>query len=183
MIFLEQVAKARGQIRFPPENAIAVVLRLAECQQKVNQPEQAEKSYELARRIAAQTGQKKLESLASVSEAPLEVQQKKTGQALRLYQSALRLDRDGDDPQSEAADWYSYGVFLRDSGFPPRLAYACLVQSEALSLHHSLQNTPQREGAASVRKEKELESKIASDSSVRRDPQPALEEALRLTFP
>jgi tetratricopeptide (TPR) repeat protein len=179
MIFLEEVAKAKGQIHFPPENAIAVVLRLAECQQKADHAGQAEKSYELAQRIAAQTGQKKLESLSSVSEAPLEVRQKKTGQALRLYQRALSLDRDDGDRQSEAADWYSYGLFLRDAGFPPRLAYACLGQSE--SLRHSLKNLPQAEDAASVREE--LASKIAAESSVRRDPQPALEEALRLTVP
>ena len=81
IIFLEQVAQARGQNRFPPQNAIAVVLQLAQCQQKVNHPEQAEKSYELAQKIALQAGQKKLESLASVGEAGLEFQQKKIAPA------------------------------------------------------------------------------------------------------
>jgi tetratricopeptide (TPR) repeat protein len=180
MIFLQEIAKARGQNRFPPENTIAVALRLAECQQKANHPEQAEKSYELAQKLAAQVGQKKLESLASVSEAGLESQQKKTAQALRLYQRALTLDGQSDDRQSEAADWYSYGIFLRDAGFPPQLAYACLVESG--SLIHSVKNATEMQDAEVFRKE--LEIKIPTQAStIRRDPQPALEEALRLAVP
>ena len=34
--------------------------------------------------------------------------------------------------RTEAVDWYNYGVFLRDAGFPSRLSYACLAKSEEL---------------------------------------------------
>jgi tetratricopeptide (TPR) repeat protein len=159
----------------PPENTVAVVLQLAQCQQNAGHPEQAESSYELAQKISAQVGQKKLQSLASVGEAALESQQKKIPQALRLYQSAITLDRESGDRASEASDWYSYGIFLRDAGLPPRLAYACLVESESLT--RSLENATEIKDAALAREE--LEGKIANEASaIRRDPQPALEQAL-----
>ena len=178
--FLRQIAKAGAQSRFPAESAIAVVLQLAQCQLKANQPQQAEEAYRLAQRIAVQTGQKKLESLASVGEAELEAQQKNIASALRLYQRALSLDQESGDPKSEAADWYSYGLFLRDSGFSPRLAYACLVQSESLT--QSLKNGQEATDTMLVREQ--LESKLAGQASaIRRNPQPLLDEALRLTAP
>ena len=173
--FLQQVARARGPNRVPPENTVAVVLQLAQCHQNAGHPEQAESSYELAQKISAQVGQKKLQSLASVGEAALESQQKKIPQALRLYQSAITLDRESGDRASEASDWYSYGIFLRDAGLPPRLAYACLVESESLT--RSLENATEIKDAALAREE--LEGKIANEASaIRRDPQPALEQAL-----
>lgn len=180
MAFLEQAARARGQSRIPANNVIAVVLQLAQCQQKASHPEDAEKFYELAQKIAVQVGEKKLESLARVGEAGLEFQQKKIAPALQLYQRALTLDRDIGDANSEAADWYSYGLFLRDAGFPPRLAYACLVRSESVtqSLNNGL------EGANVARARQEIEGKLASQAqAIRRDPQPLLEEALKLTPP
>jgi len=180
MIFLEQIARSRAQDRVPPGTVIAVVLRLAQCQQKVHRPQDAEKSYELAQRIAAQTGESKLESFASISEAELEAEQKKLPDALRLYQHALNLDRSADDRQSEVADWYRYGLFLRDSGFPPRLAYACLVRAEFLA--GSLNDDAESKSIELVREE--VGSKLAAQAApLQRDPQPALAEALTLTAP
>jgi len=42
---------------------------MADCHARADHPEQAVRSYELARKIAAQTGEGKLESFASMSEA------------------------------------------------------------------------------------------------------------------
>jgi tetratricopeptide (TPR) repeat protein len=178
MALLEQIAKTKAQDQFPPQNVIAVVLRLAQCQQKVNRPEQAKKSYELAQKMAAQVGQSRLESAAAISEAGLESQRKNTAEALRLYQHALTLDRRANDRHSEAADWYSYGLFLRDNGFPAQLAYACLVRSEYLK--HSLNDDSELAEITSVRDR--IGSTLAAQGAVlRRDPGPALEEALHLT--
>jgi len=176
--FLEQLAKMGPEAEFPPQNAIAVVLRLAECERKDNHLQRAEKSYELAERIAAQVGQKKLESLASVSEAGIAVQQKKIAQALRLYQHALQLDRSAADRSSEAADWFSYGIFLRDAGFSPRLAYACMAESEVLSRKNGTELPEITQARA------ELAGRIGTQGkAIRRDPHGVAEEALQLTGP
>ena len=175
--FLEQIAKTNARAQFPPQNVIAVVLRLAQCQQKTNHPEQAEKSYELAQKMAAQVGQSRLESAAAISEAALESQQKNIPVALHLYQHALTLDRKDNARRSEAADWYSYGLFLQDNGFPARLAYACLVRSEYLK--QSLKDDLELAEIKSVR-EKIGEGLTAQSAALRRDPGPALEEALHL---
>jgi tetratricopeptide (TPR) repeat protein len=175
MIFLQQAAKSGGQYRMPAPDVIAVVLRLAQCQQKANHFDQAPKSYELAQAIASRTGQAKLESFASASQAGLAAQRKNISEALRLYQHALYLDRSGDDRRSEATDWYSYGLFLRDSGFPTRLSYACLVRSELLM--SSLDDQPDLKQIAALREE--VGSKLGAEAAtLQRHPQPALEEAL-----
>jgi tetratricopeptide (TPR) repeat protein len=177
MSFLELAAKAEPQNRLPAGNVIAVALRLAQCQEKANRPSDAEKSYELAQTIASQVGQKRLESLASIAEAGLEAKQKKVPEALHLYQHALTLDRSADDRRSEADDWYSYALFLRGAGFPPRLAYACLVRSE--SLMQSFKDSSELQNVALVRDE--VGSKLSAQAVLRRNPQPALEEALTLS--
>jgi len=176
--FLELTAKTDPQDRPAAGNVIAVALRLAQCQEKIGRPTDAEKSYELARSIAAQTGEKRLESLASIEEAGLEAEQKRIPDALRLYQGALSLDRTTDDRRSEADDWYSYALFLRDGGFAPRLVYACLVRSEFLL--QSFKDAPELKDVALARGEAESKLAVQSDM-LRRDPQPALEEALNLT--
>ncbi len=178
MTYLNQVAAAGTDERPPAPSLIAIVLRLAQCQLQVHHPDQAEKSFELAQRIASQTGERKLESLASIDEAALDAGQNKTAQALQLYQHALQLDSRQGDPQTTASDLYSYGVFLRDSGFPPRLAYACLLKSEWLM--RTVKDAPQLDAITQARAG--LEKTLARRSDeVRRDPDPALQEALALT--
>jgi tetratricopeptide (TPR) repeat protein len=180
LTFLEQMAKAGEQNRPPAEKVIAVALALAQCQEKVNQAQAAERSYELAGKIAAQSGQVKLESLASVRQAQMASRHHQLSSALRLYQHALALDGALNDPHGEAADWYVYALFLRDSGFPARLAYACLLKSAALS--RSLTNGSEPESMTQVREQVEQELG-ARARDLQRDPQPALEQALRLTTP
>ena len=173
VIFLDEVA----QLHDPPPAAelIATVLRLAQCQVQASHPEQAENSYALAQRLASQSGEKRLESFASVSEAELEVLLGKTPAALRLYQHALRLDRTLGDKRSEAADWYNYGLFLRDSGLPARLVYVCLLHSE--SLMEPFKDSS--EFPPIVRVWEEAEKKLGGEAAyLRRNPKPALDEAL-----
>lgn len=176
VIFLDKAA----QLPNPPPAAelVATVLRLAECQVQANRADQADNTYDLALRLASQSGEKKLESFSSISKAELEAMRGKTPEALRLYQHALRLDSTLSDKRSEAADWYNYGLFLRDSGFPTRLVYACLVHSE--SLMEPFKDSP--EFPPIVRVREEVEKKLGGGAAqLRRNPNPALDEALVFT--
>ncbi len=180
MMFLNKVAQAGANSRPPAHDLIAIVLRLAQCQIQANHLDQAAKTYELAQKIAAQAGETRMESTASIAEAELKAGQGKTGQALPLYQHGLELDRKLDDSQATASDLYSFGVFLRDSGFSPRLAYACLLKSQ--SLMRNFKDTPGFNSVARAREE--LEKKLAAQATeLRRNPDSVLREALALTLP
>jgi tetratricopeptide (TPR) repeat protein len=180
--FLEQIASQPSQVRTgddrpAPEKVIAIVLRMADCQARSSQTELAVKSYHLAEKLAAQTRQPKLESVADVNEAALQSKTGKLDDALRLYQQALRLDDSIADTSASAEDWFAYGRFLDDAGFPARLAYACMVKSEMLtqSLHSTA--VPVTRTAARLEVEKRLGAPAAA---VRRNPEPVLQEALTL---
>jgi tetratricopeptide (TPR) repeat protein len=180
MMFLNKVAEAGASSRPPAHDLIAIVLRLAQCEIQANRLDQAAKTYELAQKIAAQAGETKMESVSSLSEAELKAGQGKTGQALPLYQHALELDSKVDDSQATASDLYSYGLFLRDSGFAPRLAYACVFKSQ--SMMGNLKDTPEFNSVARVREE--MEKKLAAQPAVlKQNPDAAVQEALALTFP
>jgi tetratricopeptide (TPR) repeat protein len=173
--FLDKAARS-GE-RPPADQMIPIVLRLAQCQVQLQRVGQARQSYALAEKIAAQTGEKKLESLAAVNHAALEASDNKVDEALRLYQHALRIDASG-DAASEAADWYAYGLFLRDRGFPLRLAYACVTRAESLWN----QTAKAAEQPTVARARADLRRKLGRESEViDRNPQPLLEEALALT--
>src|SRR5580704_4575521 len=173
--FLEQVARQPAQDRPAPDKVIAIVLRMADCQVRSSQTQLAVKSYHLAEKLAAQTGQAKLESVADANEAQLQSKAVKIDEALRLYQQALRLDDSTADMSASAQDWYAYGRFLDDAGFPPRLAFACVVKSE--SLMQALPNPAVPASLATARQK--IEKRLgATAASVRRDPEPVLQEAL-----
>ncbi len=130
--FLEIVARQTGSNRPEPQKIIAVLLRMADCQVRASQSAQALQSYQSAARIAAQTKQSKLESIANVNEAALQGEAGRLDEALELYQHALRLDESIGDRTASAEDWFVYGRFLDGAGFPVGLAYACLLKSEML---------------------------------------------------
>jgi tetratricopeptide (TPR) repeat protein len=175
--FLEQIARLRAQDRPAPEKVIAIALRMADCLARSSQTELALRSYHLAEKLAAQTSQAKLESVADVNEADLESKTGNLDEALQLYQRALRLDDSLSDTNASAEDWFAYGRFLEDAGFPARLAYACLVKSESAtqSLHNGA--VQGYRVAARQRIEKQLG---AAAAEVRRHPEPALQQALVL---
>ena len=175
--FLEQIARQPAQDRPAPDKVIAIVLRMADCQVQSSQTELAMKSYHLAEKLASQTSQIKLESVADVNDAALQSKAGKLDEALRLYQQALRLDDSTADTSASAQDWYAYGRFLDDAGFPARLAFACMVKSESL-----MQSLPSPAVPASLVAERQkIENRLGTTAAVvRRDPDPALQEALAL---
>jgi tetratricopeptide (TPR) repeat protein len=179
-MFLEIVAHHGAEMRPPAPKLIGVALKLADCQARAQHPEQALRSYELARKIAAQTGEGKLESFASIGEASTQAHLGKTDEALRLYQHALQLDASMDDRHSEGVDWYNYALFLRDNGFPPRLSFASLLKSEEL-----VRFAPDSEEAKTFAKTlEEFEKTLGSEAArIRKNPEAAQRQALMLTRP
>ncbi len=172
-IFLE--AAAKSGVRPDPNVVLPVLMRLADCNLRANHPDRALKLYELGRNIASETHQPRIESVASVNQAMLESKSGRVGDALSLYQNALKLDRSAKDPMAEAADWQAYGVFLNQQGYPKKLAYAALLETEAL-LRDT--NTPV---SAPLPLRGELEKVLGKDAvTVRKDPAPLLEQALQL---
>ena len=178
--YLEMVAHQGEASRPLASKLIGVALKLADCQVRANQPDQALRSYELARKIATQTGEGKLESFASIGEAGLRAKTGKIDEALRLYQHALQLDASLSDRHSEAVDWYNYAVFLRDAGFPARLAYASLLKSRTLM--EVAVDTPDAKSFAKTLQE--FEKPLGAEAAViRRHPEPAQQQALAFRRP
>ena len=175
--YLKKIARQKGPDRPAPDKIIAIVLRMADCQARASRTDLAVRSYQLAEKLATQTGQTKLESLADVNEAALDAKAGNVSEALPLYQQALQLDRAIGDDGASAEDWLAYGRFLDDAGFPPRLAYACLLKSENIS--QSLHPAGASDSTAALRRV--LEKRLgAASGAIRRDLEPALAEALAL---
>jgi tetratricopeptide (TPR) repeat protein len=103
----------------------------------------------------------------------------KTGQvndALRLYRRALELDDAAGDADAGSVDWFAYGHFLEESGFPPKMAYACMVKSERLSQSLAKSNL----AATVVQARQQLEKRLGAEAvGIRRNPDPLLQDALR----
>jgi len=175
--FLERIVRQPAQNRPAPDKLIAIVLRMADCHARSSQTELAVQSYHLAEKLAGQTRQSKLESVADVNEAALQAKAGKLTAALQLYQQALQLDSSNGDNSASAEDWLLYGRFLEDAGFPARLAYACIVKSEKITRLLPDPSVPDSWAAARRHMEKRLG---AEAEAVRRNPEPVLQEALAL---
>jgi tetratricopeptide (TPR) repeat protein len=176
--FLSAIGRQPAAKHPEPEKVIAIALRMADCQARASEKAQAVQSYQLAAKIAAQTKQTRLESIANVNEAALQGEAGKLGEALQLYQHALQLDDSIGDQTSSAEDWLAYGRFLDSAGFPVRLVYACLVKSAGLE--DSLSDASQRQVLADA--SKQAERRVGAEAgAIRRDPEPILREALALS--
>ena len=176
-IALSRIAQQPAAKRPEPAKTIAIVLRMADCEARASETTKAAQSYQMAAKIAAQTGQSKLESIADVNEAALEADAGKVSEALPLYQHALQLDDTIGDRSSSAEDWLAYGRFLDRAGFPVRLAYACLVK--AATLEDFIPDASQRKLLDDLGKQAEKRAG-AEAAVIRRDPEPILREALGL---
>ena len=179
--FLEIVARQNPGTRPGPDLVIGVVLRMADCEARSSQAEAAIRSYSMAGSLASQTNRPRFESVALMNEAQLESSSGRMDDALVHYQRALNLDDSIADNAAGGVDWFNYGRFLEESGFPARLAYACLVKSESATAVLSDSKLPpeiaSRRELLKGRLERELGGKAAA---IRRDPDALLQEALRL---
>jgi tetratricopeptide (TPR) repeat protein len=173
--YLETIAR-QSTDRPAPDALIGVILRMAECQARSSQTDAALKSYQMAEKIAIETGQAKLESVASVNQAVLQGKAGNVNEALRLYRRALELDDTTGDNAAGAVDWFAYGQFLQQAGFPAKMAYACMVKSEMVG--RSLQKPPLPDAVGKFKVA--LEKSLGPDAAtVRRNLEPALQDALR----
>jgi len=173
-LFLDQLAKGGNQ---PDPNAVLpALMNLAHCNLQVNHPERAFKLYELARQLASQTHQAAIESAATLNEAILISKSDRVGDALPLYQNALKLDRAANDPAAEAADWLAYAAFLDEHGFDKKFSYAALVRADTLT---SELNGGSQGNAQPTRVH--LETALGSAAAlIRKNPSPVLEQSLLL---
>ena len=174
--FLEKVAQ-KPEDRPAPDALVGIILRMADCQARSSQPEIALKSYRMAETLAIQTGHQKLESIAAVNQAQLQAGTGNVNEALRLYRRALELDDANGDQAASAVDWFSYGHFLDEAGFPAEMAYACMVKSEMAG-----RSLPKSVVPASMEEARQkLEKRVGAEAAaIRRDPSPVLRKALRV---
>jgi tetratricopeptide (TPR) repeat protein len=175
--YLESLAMPNGGSRPSPDFIIGIILRMADCQARASETDFALKSYAMAEQLAVQTKQPKLESIAAVNEASLLAKIGRLDDALHLYQRALQLDTETSDTEAAAVDWFAYSRFLDESGFSDRLAYACLLKAESEAKLAS--KSPLPESVTNIRAK--LEKRLGgSANSIRRDPEPSLQQALTL---
>jgi tetratricopeptide (TPR) repeat protein len=175
--FLEAIVRRPAEQRPAPDQVIAVVMRMADCQSRASQTDTALKSYRLAEKLAGETLQPKLASVAYINEAVLVGKTGNVSQALPLYQNALRLDQANGDDKASSADWLAYAHFLNDAGFSPRLVYACLLKSQRPT--QALQHNETSDSTAAMIQS--LEKKLGPAAEpIRRDPELTLIEALDL---
>ncbi|HEY3972538.1 MAG TPA: hypothetical protein VGM18_06010 [Candidatus Sulfotelmatobacter sp.] len=178
---LERIAQQPAQNRPAPERVIAIVLRMADCQSRSSQTDAALKSYRMAKILAGRTGQLKLESVADLNEAELQAKTGKLDQALVLYQNALQLDQSTGDDSASAQDWFAYGRFLDDAGFPARLVYACLMKSDAVGKKLPPASVPTSLADSLAASRQEIEKRLGVEAAaIRRDPEPTLREVMAL---
>ncbi len=136
VLFLDSSAKVLRAEDLPADHIVPVILQLGDCQVKIGKQLDAAKSYDLARTVAAKTGLTHYETVAAGSEADLLAKLGQNADALRLFQSALKLDAQLDDHSGEATDWYNFALLLR-SQHREDLAYACLLRAEELMTESS----------------------------------------------
>lgn len=175
MTYLQRVAKMQPAGRPPAASIATVVLQLADCQTRAHQLTDAEQSYNIAEKMAAANNEKKLDSFASVNLASLEANEGRTAEALPLYQKALRIDAGLDDRKAEALDWYNYAILLKHAGFPARLVYASLEKSKSLA---GTDTSGDQLARIVTAQQEEAEMLPKQDAGVRKNPNPAITEAL-----
>jgi len=89
----------------------------------------------------------------------------------------VELDKGVGDYAAASVDWFAYGRFLSESGFPSRLAYACMVKAETEA--QLGQKNPLPASAAETRRA--LEKRLGPGAAaVRNDLESAVKEAVGL---
>jgi tetratricopeptide (TPR) repeat protein len=130
--YLEIVASHPKEHSNETAGVLAALIKVADADASINQPNEAFKGYEAAITFAEKANDKTLESLALVHLADLEEKQRNARAAAQAYQRALVLDASLADPVSAASDWLNYGKFLHDNHLPERFVLACFLHADEL---------------------------------------------------
>jgi tetratricopeptide (TPR) repeat protein len=174
--FIEKVAQPNSAERPAPRVLIALLMRLADCQARSLQIDSALQSFHMAEKLAIETHDAKLQSIADLDEAVVQAKAGRISAALPLFQEALRIDSSMQDVSAGAADWLSYAQFLDNSGFAPSVAYACLMKSREL---RKTLSGPQADDPAPALRQS-LEKRLGkSADAIRNDPSTLLVQALQ----
>jgi len=152
--YLQLVAEHPEQHANEGRIQLAAIIKIADADAHARHAADAAMGYDSAVAMAKKDHDAVMESLALVHHADFELSQGRRQPAAQLFQRALILDAGLKDAEAVAADWAEYGQFLRSSGQPERLAYACFLHAEDL-----LRSTP---GAA-----QETVSKLRAASEAR----------------
>ena len=97
---LEQVSRTDASRRPSPSIVLEGILGLGNCQEKMQQTADAEKSYDARVRWPLKSDDKSAESLANMYQAQLKFSQHEVSEALPMYQRAIRLDQFLGDPRT-----------------------------------------------------------------------------------
>ena|SRR5271168_2523680 len=108
------------------------LIKVADADGRGHRPADAAMGYDAAAALAHSEGDAMMESLALAHHAEFEEVEGSRQRAAAFFQRALALDPSQMDVKDVAADWAEYGQFLRRSGQPERLAFACLLHAEQL---------------------------------------------------
>jgi tetratricopeptide (TPR) repeat protein len=116
---------------------LAIQLKIADAEAAGNQVQKVNNEYHAIAQQAHDAHDDALESLAMIHLAELAEKSGDISGAAISYQRALTVDGALADPKSAAADWVTFGQFLRRNGHPEDLVFACMLHAEQL-----LRNTP-----------------------------------------
>lgn len=130
--FLELIAADRNRENLPRTEIVSAMLAFADDNATLNRDPAAAEAYQSAASLAEKIENVKLESLAFAHLAAVQEKDNEAAAAAASYQQALALDSQSGDALAQAADWFNYGQFLRHSGAPSNLSFACILKSEDL---------------------------------------------------
>ena len=157
--YLDAVATHPEQHAQENRLAMGAMIKIADADAKAHHNADAAMGYDTAAAMAQKAHDPVMQSMALAHHAEFAAGEGNFKRAAEFFQRALALDAQiQNDAPDAAADWAEYGQFLRLTGQPERLAYACFLHAEGL-----LKDSPgaERETIAKLR--------AASEQKLRRE--------------
>jgi tetratricopeptide (TPR) repeat protein len=111
---------------------LAIQLKIADAEAAGNQARNVSNEYLTIAQQAHDAHDDALESLAMVHLAEFYEKSGNISGAALSYGRALTIDAAVADAKSAAADWVTFGQFLRRRGHPEDLVFACMLHAEQL---------------------------------------------------
>ena len=178
--YLQLAAQHPNPTRDQRVQTLAIQLKIADADAAGNQRQNVGNEYLTIAQQAHDAHDSALESLAVIHMAEFQEKSGENNHAASSYQRALTVDSTLTDPKSVAADWVTFGQFLRRSGHPEDLVFACMLRAEQL-----MRNTPGdvQNAVSTARAESEKRLTPSSASKVRATLPATLQEAISSAVP
>ncbi len=176
--YLQLAATQPTDTRESTKSLLPLYIKVADADATGHRPEDAQREYQVAIRMAQQSGETALQSLALAHLADAQEKSGQSAAAANSYQSALALDASLADPRSSAVDWLNYGQFLRRHGQSEEFVFVCLLHAQQL-----LSTTPGDELSAVAQAREESEARLGRSGAaeIRAAPDATLRKALSLS--